>query len=144
MQISTRPSDHCSAGPSETIRSLVRQKWIFTSAGSHVRATTPMPARWLIMTENMCDDSDAIADWPLINSLRCARRWPTSVAIHSGGGQSGYMTTSSGVNIIADGSVDAEERLTNDTSLGAMRCAYARNDEATQKGMRHFDLGLMA
>ena len=70
------------------------------------------------------------------------------VAIHSGGGgYSGYMT-SAGVTVIADGSREAEERitlaLTNDTGLGVMRYADAGYPESFEeirsKGVRHFDL----
>jgi urocanate hydratase len=101
-----------------------------------------------IMTENMRDGSDAIADWPLINAMvHCASK-ADLVAIHSGGGgYSGYMT-SAGVTLIADGTSAAEERLrlslTNDTSLGVMRYAdagYAEAlDEAEKKRVRHFQL----
>lgn len=87
-----------------------------------------------IMTENMKDGSDAIADWPLLNALLAASSEADLVAIHSGGGgYTGYMT-SSGITVIADGSVEADERLTltltNDTSLGVMRYADAGYSEA--------------
>ncbi len=70
------------------------------------------------------------------------------VAIHSGGGgYSGYMT-SAGVTVIADGTMEADERialaLTNDTSLGVMRYAdagYAESyEEVAKTGIRHFRL----
>jgi urocanate hydratase len=82
-----------------------------------------------IMTENMRDGSDAIADWPLLNALVNCASQADLVAIHSGGGgYAGYMT-SAGVTLIADGSDGAEERLrlslTNDTSTGVMRYADA-------------------
>ncbi len=101
-----------------------------------------------IMTENMRDGSDAIADWPLINGLAMCSSQADLVAIHSGGGgYSGYMM-SAGVTVIADGSDDADLRiqlsLTNDTSLGVMRYADAGYpeaiDEAKTKRIRHFDL----
>jgi urocanate hydratase len=101
-----------------------------------------------IMTENMRDGSDAIADWPLLNAMvHCASK-ADLVAIHSGGGgYSGYMT-SAGLTIIADGTSAAEQRLkvslTNDTSLGIMRYADAGYedafDEAVKKNVRHFRL----
>ena len=102
-----------------------------------------------IMTENMRDGSDAIADWPLLNALVNCASQADLVAIHSGGGgYTGYMT-SAGVTLIADGSDAADERLrlslTNDTSLGVMRYADAGYpealDEAQRKGVRHFRLG---
>jgi urocanate hydratase len=101
-----------------------------------------------IMTENMRDGSDAIADWPLLNAMMHCASKADLVAIHSGGGgYSGYMT-SAGVTIIADGTSAAEQRLklslTNDTSLGIMRYADAGYedafDEAAKKSVRHFRL----
>ncbi|QCI66297.1 urocanate hydratase [Phreatobacter stygius] len=102
-----------------------------------------------IMTENMKDGSDAIADWPLIDAMMLCSSKADLVAIHSGGGgYAGYMT-SAGVTLIADGTPEAEERLdlslTNDTSLGVMRYADAGYDEAidevARKGIGHIALG---
>jgi urocanate hydratase len=101
-----------------------------------------------IMTENMRDGSDAIADWPLLNALVNCVSQADLVAIHSGGGgYAGYMT-SAGVTLIADGSDAAEERLrlslTNDTALGVMRYADAGYeesfDEIARKNINHFRL----
>ncbi len=101
-----------------------------------------------IMTENMRDGSDAIADWPLLDAMAMCSSQADLVAIHSGGGgYSGYMT-SAGVTVIADGTSEADERLnlalTNDTSLGVMRYADAGYpdalDEAQKKNLRHFRL----
>jgi urocanate hydratase len=101
-----------------------------------------------IMTENMRDGSDAIADWPLLDAMMLCASKADLVAIHSGGGgYSGYMT-SAGVTLIADGSDAAASRLTlaltNDTSLGIMRYADAGYadalDEAQLKDIRHFVL----
>jgi urocanate hydratase len=87
-----------------------------------------------IMTENMIDGSDAIADWPLLNAMAMCSSQADLVAIHSGGGgYAGYMT-SAGVTLIADGTPAAAERLelslTNDTTLGVMRYADAGYDDA--------------
>lgn len=87
-----------------------------------------------IMTENMKDGSDAIADWPLINAMMSCSSMADLVAVHSGGGgYSGYMT-SAGVTIVADGTDDAALRLdqtiTNDTGLGVMRYADAGYSES--------------
>jgi urocanate hydratase len=101
-----------------------------------------------IMTENMRDGSDAIADWPLLNAMSACASQADLVAIHSGGGgYAGYMT-SAGITLIADGSDAAEERLrlalTNDTSIGIMRYADAGYadalDEVEKTGVRHFQL----
>jgi len=101
-----------------------------------------------IMTENMRDGSDAIADWPLLNAMVHCASQADLVAVHSGGGgYSGYMT-SAGVTLVADGSEAADERLSlslsNDTTTGVMRYADAGYeealDEARQKNIRHFRL----
>jgi len=101
-----------------------------------------------IMTENMKDGSDAIADWPLLDAMLLTASMADLVVIHSGGGgYAGYMT-SAGVTLVADGTEAGEERLshalTNDTSLGVMRYADAGYDEAVdeaeKKGIGWFDL----
>ena len=101
-----------------------------------------------IMTERMRDGSDAIADWPLLNAMAMCSSQADLVAIHSGGGgYSGYMT-SAGVTVIADGTREAQERITlsftNDTSLGVMRYADAGYeeslDEIEKTGIRHLAL----
>ncbi|GAE06317.1 urocanate hydratase [Paenibacillus sp. JCM 10914] len=100
-----------------------------------------------IMTENMKDGSDAIADWPLLNAMLNCSSMADLVAIHSGGGgYSGYMT-SAGVTVVADGTEDAALRLKttldNDTGLGVLRYADAGYeeslDEVQQKGIRRID-----
>jgi urocanate hydratase len=90
-----------------------------------------------IMTENLRDGSDAIADWPLLNALlNCASR-ADLVAIHSGGGGYAGFMTSSGVTLIADGSPAAAARLSvtlnNDTGLGVLRYADAGYPEALEE-----------
>ena len=87
-----------------------------------------------IMTENMRDGSDAIADWPLLNAMINCSSSADLVAIHSGGGgYSGYMT-SAGVTVVADGTEAADQRLrlsmTNDTASGVLRYADAGYEEA--------------
>lgn len=87
-----------------------------------------------IMTENMRDGSDAIADWPLLNAMINCSSSADLVAIHSGGGgYSGYMT-SAGVTVVADGTDAAAQRLslslTNDTASGVLRYADAGYEEA--------------
>lgn len=101
-----------------------------------------------IMTENMKDGSDAIADWPLLDAMLLTASMADLVVIHSGGGgYAGYMS-SAGVTLVADGTPAADARLdralTNDTSLGVMRYADAgyeeSKDEARKKGLAWFDL----
>src|SRR5690554_1448682 len=102
-----------------------------------------------IMTENMKDGSDAIADWPLLDAMLLCSSMADLVVVHSGGGgYAGYMT-SAGVTVIADGTEQATERLThaltNDTALGVMRYAdagYAESlDEIALKGIGHIRVG---
>jgi len=93
-----------------------------------------------IMTENMLDGSDAIADWPLLNAMVNCASMADLVAIHSGGGgYSGYMT-SAGVTVVADGTPQADERLrlsmTNDTSMGVLRYADAGYADALDETAR--------
>ncbi|MGZ2749208.1 urocanate hydratase [Burkholderia stagnalis] len=93
-----------------------------------------------IMTENLRDGSDAVADWPLLNAMLSCSSMADLVAIHSGGGgYSGYMT-SAGVTVVADGSAAANERLTlsmtNDTALGVIRYADAGYDDALDEAAR--------
>ncbi|SHF35830.1 urocanate hydratase [Seinonella peptonophila] len=94
-----------------------------------------------IMTENMKDGSDAISDWPLLNAMLNCSSMADLVAIHSGGGgYMGYMT-SAGVTVIADGTKEAEWRishsLNNDTALGVMRYADAGYKEAITTAKNH-------
>ncbi|BDD67478.1 urocanate hydratase [Sphingobium sp. TA15] len=101
-----------------------------------------------ILTENMLDGSDAIADWPLLDALAMCSSQADLVAIHSGGGGYAGFSTSAGVTVIADGSAAADERialaLTNDTALGVMRYADAgyadAQDEVRMRAIRHIAL----
>jgi len=101
-----------------------------------------------IMTENMRDGSDAIADWPLLDAMLLCSSMADLVAVHSGGGgYAGYMT-SAGVTLVADGTPEADERLhhalSNDTALGVMRYAdagYAESfAEIDDRGVPYIDL----
>lgn len=89
-----------------------------------------------IMTENLKDGSDAIADWPLLNAMTLCASMADLVVVHSGGGgYAGYMT-SAGVTLVADGTEAADRRLahalTNDTALGIVRYADAGYEEALE------------
>ncbi|WP_372424185.1 urocanate hydratase [Salinarimonas chemoclinalis] len=87
-----------------------------------------------IMTENLKDGSDAIADWPLLDAMALCASGADLVAIHSGGGGYAGFMTSAGVTVIADGSDAADRRLdralTNDTALGVIRYADAGYEDA--------------
>ena len=93
-----------------------------------------------IMTENLIDGSDAIADWPLLNAMANVASKADLVAIHSGGGGYAGFMTSAGVTVIADGTAEADERirlsLTNDTATGVLRYADAGYPEAVAEAER--------
>jgi urocanate hydratase len=82
-----------------------------------------------IMTENLLDGSDAVADWPLLNGLLNTACGADLVALHQGGGGYAGYSTSSGVTTIADGTPAAAIRIGRtmnaDTGLGVLRYADA-------------------
>ncbi|MGJ3263372.1 MAG: urocanate hydratase [Salinarimonas sp.] len=102
-----------------------------------------------IMTENLKDGSDAIADWPLLDAMALCASGADLVAIHSGGGGYAGFMTSAGVTVIADGTEAADRRLdralTNDTALGVIRYADAGYEDALDEAERaevgHIRLG---
>jgi urocanate hydratase len=85
-------------------------------------------------TENMCDGSDAIADWPLLNAMlntACGASW---VSLHHGGGVGIGYSIHAGMVCVADGTATADRRLervlTADPGTGVMRHADAGYDDA--------------
>ncbi|MBI3403807.1 MAG: urocanate hydratase [Acidobacteria bacterium] len=80
-------------------------------------------------TEGMMDGSDAIADWPILNALLNASSGATWVSVHHGGGVGIGYSLHAGMVIVADGSVDADEKLqrvlTCDPGIGVVRHADA-------------------
>ena len=85
-------------------------------------------------TEGMRDGSDAIADWPILNALVNASAGATWVSVHHGGGVGIGYSIHAGMVIVADGSREAEARLTRvltcDPGLGVARHADAGYPEA--------------
>ena len=85
-------------------------------------------------TEGMRDGSDAIADWPILNALINASAGATWVSVHHGGGVGIGYSIHAGMVIVADGSREADERLTRvltcDPGLGVARHADAGYPEA--------------
>lgn len=80
-------------------------------------------------TENMKDQSDAVADWPILNALAntaCGASW---VSFHHGGGVGMGYSLHAGQVCVADGSDLAQRKLlrvlTADPALGVMRHANA-------------------
>jgi urocanate hydratase len=87
-------------------------------------------------TENMCDGSDAIADWPLLNALLNCASGADLVAIHGLGSRG----VSAGVTVIADGNAATAARLQRvldgDPGIGVLRHADAGYDLAVEQAAR--------
>jgi urocanate hydratase len=95
-------------------------------------------------TEGMADESDAIADWPLLNALVTTASGASWVSIHHGGGVGIGRSIHAGMVCVADGTPLAAQKLervlTADPGTGVMRHAdagYERAIEvAAQRGVR--------
>jgi urocanate hydratase len=95
-------------------------------------------------TEGMADESDAIADWPLLNALVNTAAGATWVSIHHGGGVGIGRSIHAGMVCVADGSDLASEKLdrvlTSDPGTGVMRHADAGYERAAsvaaERGIR--------
>jgi urocanate hydratase len=85
-------------------------------------------------TEGMLDGSDAISDWALLNALVATASGASWVSFHHGGGVGIGYSQHAGQVVVADGTPDAELRLsrvlTNDPALGVLRHADAGYPEA--------------
>jgi urocanate hydratase len=85
-------------------------------------------------TEGMKDGSDAIADWPILNALLNAVSGASWVSVHHGGGVGIGYSIHAGLAVLADGTPEAEARittaLTNDPGTGVARHADAGYEEA--------------
>ena len=92
-------------------------------------------------TEGMRDGSDAIADWPILNALLNASAGATWVSVHHGGGVGIGYSIHAGMVIVADGTGEADERLTRvltcDPGMGVVRHADAGYPEALQTARDH-------
>jgi urocanate hydratase len=95
-------------------------------------------------TEGMADESDAIADWPLLNALVNTSAGATWVSIHHGGGVGIGRSIHAGMVCVADGTELAAAKLdrvlTTDPGTGVMRhvdAGYpAAADIARERGVR--------
>jgi urocanate hydratase len=87
-------------------------------------------------TEGMADESDAIADWPLLNALVNTAAGASWVSIHHGGGVGIGRSIHAGMVCVADGTELAAEKLdrvlTADPGMGVMRHADAGYDRAVE------------
>ena len=85
-------------------------------------------------TEAMLDGSDAVADWPLLNALLNTSAGASWVSIHNGGGVGIGYSQHAGMVVVADGSVQAEQRLrrvlTTDPGMGVVRHVDAGYESA--------------
>ena len=85
-------------------------------------------------TESMLDGSDAVADWPILNSLVNTAGGASWVSLHHGGGVGMGYSIHAGMVIVADGTDEAAGKLSrvlrNDPGLGVIRHADAGYDVA--------------
>jgi len=91
-------------------------------------------------TEAMKDDSDAIADWPILNALLNAIGGASWVSVHHGGGVGIGKSIHAGMVVVADGTKEAEARiervLTYDPGMGIVRHADAGYDQAIENAKK--------
>jgi urocanate hydratase len=87
-------------------------------------------------TEAMLDGSDAVADWPILNALMNTAGGASWVSLHHGGGVGMGYSIHAGMVIVADGTPEAEKRLSrvlrNDPGLGVIRHADAGYEQAKE------------
>ncbi len=92
-------------------------------------------------TEAMLDGSDAVADWPVLNALINTAGGASWVSLHHGGGVGMGYSIHAGMVIVADGTMDAEERLKrvlrNDPGMGVIRHADAGYETAKEVAKAH-------
>lgn len=92
-------------------------------------------------TEAMKDGSDAIADWPILNAMINTAGGATWVSVHHGGGVGIGYSIHAGMVIVADGTQDAEERITrvlhNDPAMGVIRHMDAGYEIAQKTADEH-------
>ena len=85
-------------------------------------------------TEAMKDGSDAVADWALLNCMTNVASGATWVSFHDGGGVGIGYALHAGQVTVADGTAEAEKRVTtvlrNDPGTGIIRLADAGYDTA--------------
>jgi urocanate hydratase len=92
-------------------------------------------------TEAMMDGSDAVADWPVLNALVNTAGGASWVSLHHGGGVGMGYSIHAGMVIVADGTNDAEQRLSrvlrNDPGMGVIRHADAGYDIAKDTARKY-------
>lgn len=92
-------------------------------------------------TESMKDGSDAVADWPILNALVNAVNGASWISFHHGGGVGMGYSLHAGQVIVADGSEEAEGRISrvllSDPQMGVLRHADAGYEEAISFARKH-------
>jgi len=92
-------------------------------------------------TEAMLDGSDAVADWPILNALVNTAGGASWVSLHHGGGVGMGYSIHAGMVIVADGTPEADARLSrvlrNDPGMGVIRHADAGYDVAKDFARKH-------
>jgi urocanate hydratase len=82
----------------------------------------------------MKDGSDVVGDWAILNALVNTAAGASWVSVHHGGGVGMGYSLHAGMVVVADGSKEAEERLsrvlTTDPGMGVIRHADAGYDLA--------------
>ncbi len=92
-------------------------------------------------TEAMKDGSDAIGDWPVLNAMVNAVNGASWVSMHHGGGVGIGYSLHAGMVVVADGTEEADERLSrvlnSDPAMGVFRhvdAGYEIADECAREG----------
>ncbi|TYR81512.1 urocanate hydratase [Priestia megaterium] len=101
-------------------------------------------------TEAMKDGSDVVGDWAILNALVNTASGASWVSVHHGGGVGMGYSLHAGMVVVADGSKEAEERisrvLNTDPGMGVIRHADAGYDlaieTAKERGVRVPMLGI--
>ncbi|HOM05130.1 MAG TPA: urocanate hydratase [Candidatus Kapabacteria bacterium] len=92
-------------------------------------------------TESMKDGSDAIADWVYLNFALNAIGGASWVSFHHGGGVGMGLSLHAGMVVVADGTEEAEGRLsrvlTYDPLMGILRHSDAGYDRAIENAKKH-------
>ncbi|WII35410.1 urocanate hydratase [Paenibacillus thiaminolyticus] len=80
-------------------------------------------------TESMKDRSDVVADWAILNALVNTASGASWVSVHHGGGVGMGYSLHAGMVVVADGSAEADEKLSRvlntDPGMGIIRHADA-------------------
>jgi urocanate hydratase len=92
-------------------------------------------------TEAMKDGSDVVGDWAILNALINTASGASWVSVHHGGGVGMGYSLHAGMVVVADGSQEAEERLSRvlvtDPGMGVIRHADAGYELAIETAKRH-------